>query len=64
MDVLQEKVGPNDPKFLPLGLFGTRGVSKKFELIWLLEKLGWDKMPKRCHIGMVIQKWLCQKDMV
>ena len=38
MYVLQEKVGPNDPKFLPLGLFGTRGVSKKFELIWLLEK--------------------------
>ena len=26
-------------------------------------KLGLDKMPKRCHIGMVIQKWLCQKDM-
>ena len=32
MEVLQEKVGPNDPNFLPLPRFDTRSVSMEFEL--------------------------------
>ena len=32
MDVLQEKVGPNVPNFLPLPRFVTRSVSMEFEL--------------------------------
>ena len=46
MDILQEKVGPNDPKFSPLGLFGTRRVAVEFELNWTLVSWVLARCPK------------------